>query len=94
MTFLEALQEARPLIESSRETYICEALWVVGAVQYRHKLLGQLQPFTTYDAWLCMYHPERYEAALRRGVVQPFRLGRLAWIDDMIAKEKANVFNP
>ena len=91
MTFAEALRAARPLIKSGRKSAICYALAHVcpeiDSAQFQRRIIDQLYPCIYYESWVFNNHPDTYE--MMNGIRGAFRAGRLAWIDDMIAKEEA-----
>lgn len=99
MTFAEALRAVRPMVESGEEVYIC---WALGAVyrdkggeelrRYQRKIERQLGMCSSYEHWLQDNHPEFYLDLPRTEHGKSWRdcrVGRLQWIDDMIAKEEA-----
>ena len=88
MTFLQALRKIRPMIESGDEHYICFALEQNGAGEYVENIEAQLGgPSHSYSGWLARHNYGFYQAIIDS--TNDFRPGRLAWIDDMIAKELA-----
>lgn len=90
MTFVEALRLARPLIESGKERFICDALSTVvpsayGAAAHRDRIRRYLDGCINYEQWLYIHHYEIYSMMIHRH----FRAGRLQWIDYMIAEGEA-----
>ena len=91
MTFVEALRAVRPLIESRKHFYICDAFsgtcTASDARRFKGRIMRQLAPYASYQHWVCMNHPHIFYKMNR--TFGNFRDGRLQWIDDMIAKEEA-----
>ena len=85
MTFLEALREIRPLIESGDQRFICFALQSIGADQYRGRIKTYLDGACSYGGWVQKYHPLVFREMKKIGA---FRDGRLQWIDYMIQQEE------
>jgi hypothetical protein len=87
-TFKQALIKVRILIESGEQQFICHALEAVGARRYVHRIMDLLGRDTygreqTYYTWVANNFPD---TDWDRSQI---RVGRLAWIDDLISKEAA-----
>lgn len=86
--FSLALRQARPLIASNREQFICLALKATGALRSMRVRVGkQMGGCYVYEHWVLKRHPGAYREMRSIGY-EAFKAGRLAWIDDMIRREE------
>lgn len=93
ITFKETLIKVRELIANDKERFICLAITeVLGAyhdLNYRQRIIKQIDFHYTYDDWVDKNFPELQIYKLSRETFnERAKQGRLNWIDYMISQEQ------
>lgn len=92
---IATLLMARVRISSGSDTYLCHAIYGLPEERsLKAEISDMLRGEYTYCGWVERFHPKEFnEMELQQHIsdINPFRMGRLSWIDDMVHKKRVEL---